>query len=160
MLTEPKFTTREPQPYAAIRLGVAQVEIGAKAPPLVPAIIEWIERHGKQAGDAFFNYTKMDGGQMEMEVGAPTATVLTGDDRVVTGTLPGGRYVEVTYTGHYDGLRAAHESLHQWLGRQGMTPQGLGGDTPATLLEIYETDPDEVSNPDDWITHIAFKLPD
>jgi hypothetical protein len=29
-----------------------------------------------------------------------------------------------------------------------------------TLLEIYETDPDEEPNPDKWITHIAFRLGD
>jgi effector-binding domain-containing protein len=102
----------------------------------------------------------MDGTRMEVEVGAPTKGVLEGDGRVSAGTLPGGRYVEATYRGHYDGLRGAHEALHQRLGEQGMTPQGISEGGRSTLLEIYETDPDEVPNPDDWITHIVFKLPD
>jgi effector-binding domain-containing protein len=160
MLSEPKIITREPQSYAAIRLTASQSEIAEKAPPLIGEVLGWIAQHGEQAGAAFFNYTRMAGSTLDIEVGAPTKTLLKGDGRVVAGTLPAGRYVTVTYTGHYSGLRDAHEQLHQWLARQPDTqPFDMAGGG-LTLLEIYETDPDEVADPAQWITHIVFKLKD
>lgn len=160
MLSEPKFVDRDPQPYAAIRITLAQSQIAEEAPKLVGEILGWIARNGEQAGDLFFNYTRMYGSKMDMEVGAPTRTLLTGDGRVTTGTLPGGRYATLTYTGHYSGLRDAHEQLHQWLARQpDMEPFDMAG-SGLTLLEIYETDPAEVPDPSQWVTHIAFKLSD
>lgn len=157
MLSDFSFVTRPPQPYAAIRLEVQQDDIPAKAPPLIEPVLEWIGRHGEQAGPMFFNYTRMDGTRMTMEVGAPTTVLLAGDGQVTTATLPGGRYAAVTYTGPYDGLRDAHMALHDWLSKQALPPQTMsGGDM--TLLEIYVTDPAEVPNPAEWVTRIEFKI--
>jgi effector-binding domain-containing protein len=161
MLSEPKFITREPQPYAAIRLSVEQPEIPQKAPPLIGEILGWAAQHARQAGPAFFNYTAMEPGRpMEMEVGVPVAESIEGDGRVVGGTLPGGRYVTVTWTGPYDRLRDAHEALHQWLAKQNLDSEAAADDKRMTLLEIYVTDPEEVKDPNQWVTEIAFKLKD
>jgi effector-binding domain-containing protein len=162
-LSQPEIITRAPQPYAAIPLAVDQAEIGQVAPPLVPEILGWAKAHGaREAGPVFFNYTAMEPGQkMQMEVGVPIVAPVPGDERVVIGTLPGGRYATVTWTGPYDQLRSAHESLHQWLAKQNVPKQSLGAaDDGTTLLEIYITDPDEVADPADWVTEIAFKLAD
>jgi effector-binding domain-containing protein len=164
MLSEPKFITRGEQPYAAIRLTLKQSEIPQKAPPLNDEVMGWLKAQAAApTGAPFFNYTRMGPGEeMEMEVGWPTATVLKADGKMVTGTLPAGRYASVRYTGPYDGLYGAHSQLHEWLGKQGMVPRNWGGaDTGrSTLLEIYETDPAEVPDPQQWITDIAFRLPD
>jgi effector-binding domain-containing protein len=161
MLSEPKIITRPAQPYAAIPLTVEQSAIHIHAPPLVGEILGWIARHAKQAGPAFFNYVTVQPGKpMEMEVGAPIAAPVKGDGRVITGTLPGGRYASVTWTGPYDKLRDAHMALHEWLEKQAIPKQSLGDGKGLTLLEIYITDPQEVADPKDWITEIAFKLND
>jgi effector-binding domain-containing protein len=161
MLSEPRFITRAPQPYAAIRLSVEQPEIHLKAPPLIGEILGWVGTHAKQAGPAFFNYTAMEAGKpMEMEVGVPIEAPVKGDDRVTIGTLPGGKYASVTWTGPYDKLRDAHMALHDWLEKQKVPKQSSGDDKGLTLLEIYETDPNEVPDPKDWVTEIAFKLSD
>lgn len=157
MLSEPRIVTRPAEPYAAIRLTVEQPEISQKAPPLIPEIIGWVRKNGRQAGPVFFNYTRMDGLRTDMEVGAPTEGQLKGDGRVATGTLPAGRYLWATYTGHYSGLYAAHEELHRWSREQNLLPD-MG--ERQTLLEIYETDPEGEPDPGKWVTHIAFKLPD
>jgi effector-binding domain-containing protein len=161
MLSEPKFINRDPQPYAAIRLAVEQPEIPQKAPPLIPEILRWTAEHAEQAGPAFFNYTAMEPGRpMQMEVGVPVAEPVKSDGRVVGGTLPGGRYVTVTWTGPYDKLRGAHEALHQWLAKQDLDKAASADDKGMTLLEIYITDPEEVKDPNQWVTEIAFKLKD
>ena len=161
MLSEPKFITRAAQPYAAIPLTVEQSEIHLHAPPLVGEILGWVARNAKQAGPVFFNYVAMEPGKpMGMEVGAPIEAPVNGDDRVIIGTLPGGRYASVTWTGPYDKLRDAHMALHDWLGKQSITPKSLAEGKGLTLLEIYITDPNEVPDPKDWVTEIAFKLED
>ena len=158
MISEPQFISREPQPYAAIRIDVDQREIATRTPPLIGEILAWVAGNGEQAGPAFFNYVRMQGMQMSIDVGAPTTVLLPGDDRVRTGTLPGGRYGTVTYTGHYDGLRGAHEALHEWLATQNVPQLPPGAEM--TLIEFYDTDPAVVTDPDKWVTRIEFKVPD
>ncbi len=159
-LSEPKIVTRDPQAYAAIRLTVEQPRIGEVAPPLHDDVMTWLKGKGLEAtGAPFFNYTRMQGMMMDMEVGWPIAEIVPGGDRVVTGTLPGGRYLTATYTGPYTGLYEGHEQLHQWAQKQHLPPQDMeqGG---LTLLEIYETDPVAEPDPSKWVTEIAFKLSD
>jgi effector-binding domain-containing protein len=161
MLSEPKIITRDPQPYVAIPLAVQQHEIAQKAPPLVPEILKWVAENAEQAGAVFFNYTAMQPGRpMQMEVGVPVAKPVKASGNVIAGTLPGGRYATVTWIGPYDQLYGAHDALHQWLGKQSIPKQGLGDGSGTTLLEIYETDPEEVPDPKNWVTDIAFKLKD
>ena len=124
----------------------------------MPEILGWLGKHARQTGPVFFNYTRMDGGKMEMEVGAPVAAGAKGDDRVKIGTLPGGRYVTATWTGPYDRLHGAHMQLHDWLARQNLHPVEASGRT--TLLEVYITDPDEVADPRQWVTDLVFRLGD
>lgn len=158
MLSEPKIVTREPQPYVAIPLQVKQSEIARVAPPLVPEILTWIGKNAEQTGPVFFNYTSMQPGRpMDMEVGATVAKAAKGDGRVISGTLPGGRYATVTWTGPYDKLYSAHESLHQWLAKQGLAKASASDGSGHTLLEIYINDPDDVP-PEELVTEIAFRL--
>src|SRR5690606_31663850 len=139
-LSEPRIVTRAPQPYAAIPLRLQQADIPQQAPPLVPEIMSWAERHAEQAGPVFFNYVGMAPGRpMEMEVGVPISGPAQPDGRVMVDTLPGGRYVSATWTGPYDGLRGAHEQLHEWLRTRSFQSDTSGG--KLTLLEIYVTDP-------------------
>lgn len=158
MISEPKFVTRAPQPFAAIRIDLDQREIATKTPPLIGEILDWVGRNGEQAGPAFFNYVRMQGMAMSIDVGVPTSALLPGDGRVRTGMLPGGRYGTVTFTGHYNEIRSAHEALHAWLGGQAVPPQPPGSDM--TLIEFYETDPAVVTDPRQWVTRIEFKVPD
>jgi effector-binding domain-containing protein len=162
-LSEPRIITRDATAYAAIPLEVNQPEIPQVAPPLVHEILAWAEAHARQTGPVFFNYTSMQAGQkMAMEVGLPIEKPVPGDQRVKVGTLPGGRYATVTWTGPYDQLYSAHDKLHQWLAKQNLPKQSQGGsgEKGMTLLEIYHTDPDDLPNPADWVTEIAFKLAD
>ena len=159
MSSKPSFVNRPEQPYAAIRLSLEMVQVPQLAPPLIGEIIAWVAEHGQQAGPVFFNYTKMDGSRMDMEVGVPTTAMLAADERVTTGTLPAGRYAVAIHTGPYDQLRAAHEKLHEWLAQQNLPPQGMNGGR-STLLEIYHSDPAEEPDPHQWVTEIAFKIED
>ncbi|HTM78998.1 MAG TPA: GyrI-like domain-containing protein [Devosia sp.] len=107
------IASRKPQPFAAYILRLHQPEIAAKAPQLIGDVIAWVKAHGGQTtGAPFFNYVNFfPDGSMEMQVGMPTATVMTGDDAVSTGTLPGGRYASLVHEGPYQQLHEANMRL-------------------------------------------------
>lgn len=159
MLSQPRVVTKADQPFAAIVLTVSQPEIASVAPPLIGEVMAWIAANGgEEAGPCFFNYvTFLPDGKMEMQVGVPTRTVMTGDGRVTTGTLPGGRYVSATLSGPYSALYNANMEVDKWARAQGLEFSGeeradrfLG----ATRLEIYHSEPDA----EPPVTEVAFRV--
>lgn len=163
MLSEPQIVTRPDQPFAAIRISLDRSEIPSKAPPLIGEVAAWLGSKGAApVGAPFFSYLAMpEDGPMVMEVGFPTASLLTGDGRVRTGTIPGGRFATLIHTGPYDGLYDANVALGEWLGREGLPrsmPAAAAGEYEAALLEIYGTDPAAEPDPQKWETEVAFRL--
>ena len=164
MLTLPKIVEREAQPYVAIRKSV-RMPFGETVDATLPQLWQWIGSHRVEpAGPPFFKYNVIDmANELEIEFGAPTATLLQPDELVVTGTLPAGRYATLTYHGNYANLVEVNAvligwcNLHQYRFDMAPTPKG---DSFASRLEIYPNDPREVPNPDDWETVLAFKLAD
>jgi hypothetical protein len=71
--------------------------------------------------------------------------------------------MSLSWTGHYDALEQVTGMLIGW---SRLTQQPLDmvekpdGDHFACRLEIYETDPSTVPDPDDWLTTLTFKLQD
>ncbi|MDB5540200.1 MAG: transcription activator, effector binding [Devosia sp.] len=165
MLSEPRIVTRPDQPFAAIRLTLDRSDIPTDAPPLIGEVAGWLASKGAApAGAPFFNYLEMGPGeQLKMEVGFPTDEQLEGDGRVRAGTIPGGRFGTLTYTGPYEGLYDANVALGDWLGRQGVPKPKPGrgaGEYDSSLLEIYETDPQVEPDPQKWVTEVVFRLGD
>ncbi|CAN7382756.1 GyrI-like domain-containing protein [Devosia sp. LjRoot16] len=163
MLSTPEIVTRPDQPFAAIRVSLDRGEIPSKAPPLIGEVAGWLAGKGAAPmGAPFFSYLEMpEDGLMVMEVGFPTATLLAGDSRVRTGTIPAGRFATLIHTGPYDGLYQANVALGEWLGKQGIPhpmPEDAPGEYDAALLEIYATDPADEPDPQKWETEVAFRL--
>lgn len=100
-------------------------------------------------------------GAMEMEVGVPVADAVAGDDPVLAGVLPAGRYVTMRHVGHPDGLFQATGRLLEW-GRQ----QGVRWDASddqrrwGVRIESYEDDLDEQPDMTKWRTELRFRLAD
>jgi effector-binding domain-containing protein len=173
MLTEPQVVELAAQPYVAIRARVTMQTIGTVLPELHPQVFAWLAgrdiRSGwldggeiLPAGLPFWKYNVIDmEREMEVEVGAPVTTAVNGDDRVLAGVIPEGRYATLRYTGHPGGLVGATASLLEWAKRQNLAfdvkPAG-GGERWAARLEIYETDPDPDMSK--WTTQLLFRLSD
>jgi len=163
MLSTPEIVSRPDRPFAAIRISLDRGEIPSKAPPLIGEVAGWLAARGAApVGAPFFSYLEMpEDGPMVMEVGFPTATLLSGDGRVRTGTIPAGRFATLVHTGPYDGLYEANVALGEWLAKQGIAhpmPEASPGPYDAALLEIYETDPAAEPDPQKWQTEVAFRL--
>ena len=174
MLTEPEVVERAAQPYVAIGARVTMQTIGAVLPELHPLVFAWLAERGvSPVGDPFWKYNVIDmERELEVEVAAPVATAVDGDDRVLAGVIPSGRYATLSpwllsatlrYTGHPDGLVGATASLLEWSAQQGLTFDARpaeGGDRWGARLEIYETDPAVEPDMTKWTTQLAFRLSD
>jgi effector-binding domain-containing protein len=162
MSSAPEIVTRAEQPYVAVRARVTMTEIAAFARRL-GEVFGWLDGHGlAPAGPPFFKYNVIDmARELEMEAGVPVAAAVTGDDRVVAGVLPAGRYATLTHVGHPSELMAATKALLDWAAEQGLTwdvTPSADGDLWACRLENYLTDPSQEPDMSKWVTQLAFKL--
>lgn len=173
MLTEPQVVELAAQPYVAIRARVTMQEIGTVLPELHPQVFAWLagrdirpgwldDKEILPTGLPLWKYNVIDmQREMEVEVGAPVTTAVNGDDRVLAGVIPAGRYATLRYTGHPGGLVGATASLLEWAKQQNLAfdvKQAGDGEHWAARLEIYETDPDPDMSK--WTTQLLFRLSD
>jgi len=163
MSSAPEIVTRAEQPYVAIRTQVAMEDLGTVVPPLNQEVFAWLGARGAaSAGAPFWKYNVIDmAAKLEIEAGAPVAAAVAGDDRVVSGVLPAGRYATLTHVGHPSELYAATTALRNWAAEQGLTwdmTPGEDGERWACRLENYLTDPSQEPDMSKWVTELAFKL--
>jgi effector-binding domain-containing protein len=165
MSSAPEIVTRAAQPYVAIRTQVTMEDLGMVVPPLNQEAFAWLGGRGvAPAGAPFWKYNVIDmAAKLEIEAGVPVAAAVAGDDRVVTGVLPAGRYATLTHVGHPSELVAATGALLDWAAEQGLTfdvTPGDDGEQWACRLENYLTDPSQEPDMSKWVTELAFKLAD
>jgi effector-binding domain-containing protein len=164
MSETPEIVTRAGQPYVAIRARVTMAELGGLAERL-GEVFGWLGARGlAPAGAPFFKYDVIDmARELEMEAGVPVAAAVDGDDHVVSGVLPAGRYATVTHVGHPSELMEVTRALLEWAAEQGlgwdMSPAD-GGERWGCRLEIYLTDPSQEPDMNKWETQLAFRLAD
>jgi effector-binding domain-containing protein len=162
MLT-PVVVERPAQPYAAIRAQVTMQTIGTVLPPLHPHVFAWLGERGiRPAGAPFWKYNVIDmDRQLDVEVAVPVMAPVDGDDQVLAGLLPAGRYATLRYTGHPAELVDVTASLLEWASEEGLTwdmTSTEDGERWAARLEIYETDPADEPDMTKWTTQLAFRL--
>jgi len=167
LLTLPVIIERPPQPYVAVRASVPMNDMVPSIDRAFTTLYAWLGRNGiEPAGAAFFKYNLIDmAGLMEIEFAAPVggAVEVEGDDPVVSGTLPSGRYAQVTWTGPYAPLMDVNAVLIGWAKEKGLRwdmDETAAGNRFAARVEIYENNPREVADPNDLITTVAIRLAD
>ena len=164
MSAAPEIMTRAGQPYVAISARVTMAGLGGLGERL-GEVFGWLGARGlAPAGAPFFKYNVIDMmRELEVEAGVPVAAAVDGDDHVLSGVLPAGRYATVTHVGHPSELMEVTRALLDWAARQGlrwdMSPAG-GGERWGCRLEIYLTDPGEEPDMSKWETQLAFRLAD
>lgn len=164
MLSEPKVIERRAQPYVAIRR-IVRIPFGTVASKTLADLRRGMRKRGIESVDApFFRYNIIDmPGALEIDFGAPTAAEESGDDVLVSGVLPAGRYASLTHTGPYTGLMQANGALLDWVAAAGLKldmHSSPAGDVFGCRLEIYPTDPKVEKDRSKWVTELAFKLAD
>lgn len=153
MISETKIEYRNELHYAAIPTKVTMKEIPNLLPPLIPEVSMWLEKKNiKPAGPPFFKYLKM-ATELEVEVGFPVESPISGDQRIKPGVFPAGKYAVVSYFGHYNKLYEAHIELEKLSEKNKLKTKG--GHT-----EFYPTDPALEPDPNKWETIIVSQLAD
>jgi effector-binding domain-containing protein len=162
MLVAPEIETRAEQPYVALRARVTMDGIAAFA-VRTGEVFGWLGARGlAPAGPPFLKFNVIDmARELEMENGVPVAAPADGDNLVVAGILPAGRYATVTHTGHPSELVEVTGALLDWGAEQGLTwdvSPSADGDRWGARLEFYLTDPREEPDMSKWQTQLAFRL--
>ena len=167
----PKFSkpTLEQRPemhYAAVRLQVP-IPFGKFIQPATDKVTAWLSARGiETTGAPFIRYLTTDmAKKLDIEVGWPVAAPVTGDEQIVTGTIPAGRYAVMMYTGSFrgKGLYKATVYFMGWAQENQVvwkTAQIDGVEWWAARFEHYLTDIAQETNPDKWETELAFMVAD
>jgi effector-binding domain-containing protein len=128
-------------------------------PQIAQSIGEFLSAVGKHLGERgiepvgmpYTRYHKVDGANVELEAGMPTATALAGDGRVKSGELPAGPVAATVHVGPYEDLPKAGAALAAWAAENGKRPAGPN-------WEIYLNDPTEVAGPHEYRTEVVMPL--
>lgn len=161
-LSTPTVVTREPRPYLAVHATVTMATIDATVHDLVVEVLG--RRDVVPAGPPLVRYDVIDmARELRIEVGVPVAEGTTGDERLVAGVLPAGRYLSAVHTGPYADLEEATGAFRRWAGEHGHrfdVEPGEAGEVWGCRLEHYPTDPAVEPDPARWETVLEFRLRD
>jgi effector-binding domain-containing protein len=166
MIPSPKIEYRPEQHYAAIQAQVP-IPFGSHIPPLNREVTAWLAKKGiKPSGPSIIRYLTTDmSKKLDIEVGWLVASAVPGDERVITGVIPAGRYAVLTYTGSYrgKGIYNATVALLEWAERNRITWRKNiidGAEWWVSRNEFYLTDPKVEPDPKKWQTELAFMVED
>ncbi|MGM0897890.1 MAG: GyrI-like domain-containing protein [Bacillota bacterium] len=160
-VNEPIIEERSDQPYVGVSARISSdVE---EAPELAAEVLAWLRHHKEvPTGLPFIRYWCLDDdGQRFIEVGIPTKRLLTEDDRMVTGYLPGGAFVRAVHNGPPKELWASSEWLVDWLDREGLSAAlRYEGETKIwdAYMAFFVTDPFEKTTQDAWTIELCILL--
>ena len=163
MTNEPVAGICAEQPYVSIPLEVTLKEWG-RANALVEEIFAWLEDKGVQpSGAPFYRYFVIGDTDknFKLEVGVPITSPMFGDERVITGTIPAGKYATLVHYGHPDHISNSFTVLEEWAKEHEVEwDNQMEGDKEVWggRFEYYLTDPAVEPDLEKWSTEIAYKI--
>jgi effector-binding domain-containing protein len=163
-ITEPKLEDRKEQPYVGIRTRTPWTEFSSVIPQLLGEVFAWLQKQSMVPdGPPFMRYYVINmEAEMDVELGVPVVSTLSGDERVRPGVLPAGRYASLVYTGVRNGI-AGNGALLDWGAEKGLVWDRWdveNGDAFAARVEFYLTDPADEPDQEKWETEVAIRLAD
>ena len=143
--------TLEETPVLFGRRKLEKSKIADGLAEVLPAAFGFAMSNGlEMTGPPFVRYVDQSAAFFTIEAGVPLTAAADdpgADSGLAAGSLPGGEAAFVIHKGPYDTLGEAHVALDIWTNQNGLTPT-------APPWEVYITDPAEVPDPAEWITHI------
>ena len=92
-----------------------------------------------------------DEGTMEIDTGWPVAAEVEAEAPFEAVTLPASRALVMRHVGPYDQLHTSYRLMCETMEEHGLTPAGPS-------REAYLTNPEEVPDPDDYVTEIVWPI--
>jgi effector-binding domain-containing protein len=163
MITEPKLEDRGEQQYVGIRTQVPMSKFKKIIPEFLDELFAWLGKQGVQpAGAPFMRYHVINmAGNMDVELGVPVTSAVSGDGRIAPGVIPAGRYASLVYTG-VNGIKG-NKALLDWAAKNNMRWDrwdDQNGDAFGSRVEYFLTGPAEQPDRDKWETEVAIRLAD
>lgn len=152
----PRVERRESRSTLGIRTRTPFRGMLAERDRLLAELIRWISENAVEPDGPFFLrlHTVDMAGEMNIEVGVFASA--RGDQRVESGTMPGGDFVVLRYINH--SLRA-HRLLFEWADEQEIefdVDDSREGAEWAARYEIWITDPRAEPRKTRWETELTF----
>jgi len=163
VINKPVVEIRAKRPYISIPIEVTSKEWG-KANALVEEIFAWLGEKGVQpSGAPFYRYLVIGDTEKDfkLEVGVPISGPIFGDDRVITGSIPGGKYATLVHIGRPDRISSSFNILEEWAKENGIEwDNQMEGEEEVWggRFEYYLTDPAVEPDLEKWSTEIWFKI--
>lgn len=162
MFTKPKIDERKDQHYVGIRTQTPTSSFPTIIPQLIGEVFGWLGKHGiAPAGAAFMRYHVINmSADMDVEIGVPVASAVSGDDRVKAGVIPAGRYASLVYTGVQNGYEG-NKQLIEWAKDNGINWDrwdDANGDAFRSRVEYFIDGPAEDPDSGKWKTEVAIKV--
>jgi effector-binding domain-containing protein len=164
-VTEPKLDDRSEQHYVGIRTQVTMEQMGSGLiPQLLDEVFGWLGDQGvAPAGPPLIRYYVINmEGNLDIELGVPVASALSGNGRIAPGVIPAGRYASLVYTGVENGI-AGNGVLIGWAAANGIAWDrwdDANGDAFRSRVEYFLSGPEDDPDPANWDTEVAIKLAD
>ena len=164
MLSIPKLEDRKEQYYLAIRTAVP-IPFGKYLQPLWNEVEAWMKSLDIPAsawGPAVIRYLTTDmSTKLDIDVGFAVDRPIVGNDRIIAGVFPAGRYATLLYTGSYrgKGIYKATVALLDWAKENGIvwnTATKNGVEWWNGRAEWYLTDPAQETDMKKYQTELAF----
>jgi effector-binding domain-containing protein len=146
MNEQPSIGKREAQQFAAIATALTMDEFDV-VDGLHAEVYGWLADHGATpSGPSFVRILTSDmEAKLDIEVGVLTDDEVTGDERVVVGSVPSGSYVTLFYKAENDRDHfQANVEIQAWAANQGLEWQmGRGRDVDVWggRFEFFHEDP-------------------
>ena len=132
------------QTFAAVRAKTTINKVAEKAKQLMTEIGEYLDAQGiKPTGPGFSVYYEVGAIVVDMEVGYPVDTIVEGNERVHSGTLPAVKAATTIYEGPHQEMPAAHRAVHAWMHDNNVP----AAEAPAR--EVFLTDLRELADGED-----------
>jgi len=156
----PRFETRQPQHYAALRVKTTRASLATEAPKAIADVTKWLAKNRiAPGGPPLIRYLSIGNDEtVDVEIGIGTSEP-AGGGKIIAGTLPRGRYLTAIHVGPYDRLVETTAAFLEWAKANGVTFDNAVGPTGTVWkarVEHYLTDPEEQADPAKWETKLAF----
>jgi effector-binding domain-containing protein len=169
MTHTPQISQRAAQPYVAIALEVTPETLARSIDRGFPELFGWLAEHGvAPAGAPFIRYRVVDadGEPLELELAAPVAGDVPGDERVRADVLPAGHYVTYLHVGPFRSETAtdiadARNAMLAWAWANNVAldrRETDRGSEPGCYVEHYRSDPRTEPDFSKWETELAYAV--
>ena len=128
-------------------------DVGEKMGQLFGELMAYVTSHKvEMAGMPLTVYPKIDETGFDMECALPVKEAIEVEgDRITYKEFSGGKVVKGVHMGDYHQLESSHNEVNEYISNNALNVSGAP-------WEIYVTDPGEVTDTSQWVTHIFYPV--